>query len=326
MGTPSASAAIPANRSTSLPPGSTERAHAGRRNDRRHRSRDGCRSPSSCGHRHHRGAARDRPRTMVLSLASGRRRPAPERAHATELPRHQHPQPLDRRARPGLRVRPVGHLSSVAGTRCAGPQGREGHAILFYKDLPQSRDADAEGPRFVARASSVFNAAQVEGAPDEAAPHNLVTESPLTSDLDDFAAQTGALIREGETACYRPSLDEIQMPARHRFTSADGYGATLSHEARPLDGTSEAASTGSSPRASARAPMRPRNSSPNSAPPLSWHGSGWRRLRIPTTPATSPIGCRCSGPTHGPSSPPPRTPRAPPLTSRGFSRSPRCRP
>ena len=108
-------------------------------------------------------------------------------------------------------------------------KGEKGTPVLFYKDLPRSDDGDADAPRFVARASTVFNIAQVEGAPDVEVQPTSDATGP-TIDLDRFAVGTGAVIRDGESACYLPTLDEIQMPARHRFTSADGYGATLAHE------------------------------------------------------------------------------------------------
>ncbi len=227
MGTPSTSAAISASRSTSLPPGSTERTRAEETPDT---------GVATAVDRLHR-AVTD---TIVAQLeADPGPWSCPWHRDGGGLPRNA----LTRQSYHGINILSLwiaeqgqGFASDRWATyrqwQALGAQvrqGEKGTAILFYKDLPQSRDADAEGPRFVARASFVFNAAQVEGAPDEAAPHQN-DKIALTSDLDYFAAQTGALIREGETACYRPSLDEIQMPARHRFISADGYSATLSHE------------------------------------------------------------------------------------------------
>ena len=104
-------------------------------------------------------------------------------------------------------------------------KGAKGTPILFYKDLPRSEDADAATPRFVARASSVFNSAQVDGAPEEAPGPCLEGAGP-TPDLDAFVSRTGAVIRDGDSACYMPGLDEIRMPARQRFTSSAGYAAT----------------------------------------------------------------------------------------------------
>ena len=108
-------------------------------------------------------------------------------------------------------------------------KGAKGTPILFYRDLPRSEEADPAAPRFVARASSVFNIAQVDGAPEEA-PGPLIQGAGPTPDLDGFVAHTGAVIRDGDSACYVPGLDEIHMPARQHFTSSEGYAATLSHE------------------------------------------------------------------------------------------------
>ena len=107
-------------------------------------------------------------------------------------------------------------------------RGEKGTPILFYRDLPSSEDAEQDAPRFVARSSIVFNKAQVEGGPEcYAVPPTALDPTPV---LDEFLAKTGAVIRDGDTACYVPANDEIVMPARSRFKSTDGYAATLLHE------------------------------------------------------------------------------------------------
>jgi antirestriction protein ArdC len=107
-------------------------------------------------------------------------------------------------------------------------KGERGTPIVFYRDLPQGDDIEDGAPRFVARASWVFNAAQVEGAPEpEVSPVTLIDSTPT---LDRFVANRGVTICEGDTACYLPGRDEIRMPDRSRFTSAEGYAATLLHE------------------------------------------------------------------------------------------------
>jgi len=116
-------------------------------------------------------------------------------------------------------------------------RGERGTAILFYKDLPQTEARNDGGqhpadshPRFVARASWVFNVAQVEGLPEPDAVAAPPPDVAFTAAFDRFVEATGALIQEGETACYLPALDLIEVPARSRFTSAEGYQATLAHE------------------------------------------------------------------------------------------------
>jgi antirestriction protein ArdC len=90
----------------------------------------------------------------------------------------------------------------------------------------------------MARASFVFNAAQVEGfrlEPDEALPDEPSFD-PIER-AEAFAKATGAAITEGgDRACYIPSADMIRMPERRRFTGTDtttpaeGFYSTLCHE------------------------------------------------------------------------------------------------
>ncbi len=118
-------------------------------------------------------------------------------------------------------------------------RGERGSPILFYKDLPTADRADtAEGAdtdshaiaaRFTARASTVFNIAQVDAAPQATAP----TGSPPAPQptFDTFVTATGATIHTGSTrACYVPSTDTIQMPPQSAFRTGEGYAGTLAHE------------------------------------------------------------------------------------------------
>lgn len=109
-------------------------------------------------------------------------------------------------------------------------KGEQGTPVLFFKDFqrPPNDDDDGGDRRFVARASTVFNAEQVVGAqsPSEA-PRVAIDPVPL---FNTFVDRTGAVVKEGEAACYIPSRDEIRLPARDRFRSTEGYCSTLAHE------------------------------------------------------------------------------------------------
>lgn len=115
----------------------------------------------------------------------------------------------------------------------AGAQVRKGEKsslIVFYKDhhVEPTEDGD-DGRRFIARASYVFNAAQVDGptASDSVLPAGA--EPP--PEFDRFVAATAAIVHAtGSTACYVPSLDEIRMPPMAAFHSTTGYMSTLAHE------------------------------------------------------------------------------------------------
>lgn len=121
-------------------------------------------------------------------------------------------------------------------------RGEKSSLVVFYKSLAveetnKEKDETEIGQRLIARASTVFNAAQVEGFD---LPTASLPDGPLFDPVDNaeqFAAATGALIEEGgERACYIPSLDFIRMPDRRRFTStetsapAEAFYSTLCHE------------------------------------------------------------------------------------------------
>jgi antirestriction protein ArdC len=125
---------------------------------------------------------------------------------------------------------------------CQVRKGEKSSLVVFYKtiDIEQS-NADTgqleQSERMFARASWVFNAAQVDGF--EIASQEI-PEQPLFDPIDraeQFAIATGAKIEEGrDVACYDPANDRIRMPERRRFigtgttTPAEGYYSTLCHE------------------------------------------------------------------------------------------------
>lgn len=129
--------------------------------------------------------------------------------------------------------------------REAGAQVRRGEKsspIVFYKTYeigqPVADGTEAEREqRFVARASHVFNAAQVDGFDLETA---VLPDKALFDPIaraERFVQASGAQIEErGDVACYVPALDLIRMPERRRFvgtataTPAEGFYATLCHE------------------------------------------------------------------------------------------------
>jgi antirestriction protein ArdC len=116
----------------------------------------------------------------------------------------------------------------------AGAQVRKGEKssfIVFYKQFEndESDDGEEKSERrlFMARASRVFNIAQVDGyeLPDQSEPtENLVTR---IASVEEFIGKTGAKIKEGgEQACYNPANDQINMPDQHRFFDTDTGSAT----------------------------------------------------------------------------------------------------
>ena len=129
--------------------------------------------------------------------------------------------------------------------RDAGCQVRKGEKsalVVFYKTFEAEQVNDQTGQaeqaeRMVARASWVFNAAQVDGLPlDQPDIPQGPSFDPIAQ-AEAFVKATGAIVEEGgDAACYVPSTDVIRMPERRRFTgtattsAAEGFYSTLCHE------------------------------------------------------------------------------------------------
>jgi antirestriction protein ArdC len=118
-------------------------------------------------------------------------------------------------------------------------KGEKAALVIFYKEYDAEPDPELEhddGRRRVAKASWVFNVAQVDGySIGETLPPLPPLERNATAEA--FVAATGAEIRiGGESAYYRPSTDHIQMPDENLFREADSEQRTqdwysfLTHE------------------------------------------------------------------------------------------------
>ena len=121
-------------------------------------------------------------------------------------------------------------------------KGEKSSLIVLYRtlDIEQTNEATGEveqSERMFARASWVFNAAQVDGfeTVEEQLPEQALFD-PLER-AEAFATSTGAVIEEGgDQACYNPAMDMIRMPERRRFVGTDtlpageAFYATLCHE------------------------------------------------------------------------------------------------
>ena len=118
-------------------------------------------------------------------------------------------------------------------------KGERSSLVVFYKEFEVAADpenGDDDGKRRLAKASFVFNAAQVDGYTAAEAPAPL---PPIARNAaaDALIAATGALIEVGgESAYYRPSTDSIRMPDENRFREVDSdlrsqdWFAVLTHE------------------------------------------------------------------------------------------------
>jgi antirestriction protein ArdC len=132
-----------------------------------------------------------------------------------------------------------GYWASYEQWRKLGAQvrkGERGSLIIFYKKLDTEPPEDtADAPRFVIRASNVFNAAQVEGW--EHPVTAFVSQVQTDAQIEAFVRATKAEVRQGgHTACYRRAEDYICIPPPHAFTGTptssptEAYYAVLLHE------------------------------------------------------------------------------------------------
>ncbi len=139
-----------------------------------------------------------------------------------------------------------GYSSGVWGTYKqwaeAGAQVRRGEKssyVVFYKELeyanPDAESGDETETRLFARATPVFSAEQVDGY-DLATANTPTMIEPIAA-ADALVKASRAVIHHGGSrAYYRPSTDEIQLPAITDFvgtptsTAQEAYYSTLLHE------------------------------------------------------------------------------------------------
>ena len=129
-------------------------------------------------------------------------------------------------------------------------KGEKSSVIIFYRDLDpkestsSNSDDEQQSRFFVARASRVFNVAQVDGYEIEPTEPTVDRIDPCER-AEQFIQATGANITVGGTrAYYTPSSDNITMPDRYRFvgtetsSASEGWYSTLLHELTHWSGAS----------------------------------------------------------------------------------------
>jgi antirestriction protein ArdC len=123
-------------------------------------------------------------------------------------------------------------------------KGERGAVIVFYKKLDQgeqeqrsgeAREEENNSPRFVAKASYVFNSEQVDGweLPIREAKSSVV----INEEIAEFIKAIGADVRHGShMAVYRRQGDYIELPSPEQFIGSptssptEAYHAVLLHE------------------------------------------------------------------------------------------------
>lgn len=121
-------------------------------------------------------------------------------------------------------------------------KGEKSSLIVFYKEFDRDdassddQSGDDRQRRYMAKASYVFNVAQVDGYVSEETATPEVQIDPIEA-AEDLIAATGAQIRiGGEEAYFAPKADYIAMPSQHRFvgtetsTATEGWYSVLLHE------------------------------------------------------------------------------------------------
>lgn len=123
-------------------------------------------------------------------------------------------------------------------------KGAKASFVVFSKSIAVDDDKAApeaapdetmSRPRFLAKATPVFNADQIDGW------SAAVTESKSPAEIDERAdalvqATSARVEHGGSRACYVPSLDLIRMPDRKAFnwtatsSATEAYYSTLFHE------------------------------------------------------------------------------------------------
>jgi antirestriction protein ArdC len=121
-------------------------------------------------------------------------------------------------------------------------KGEKSSLIIFYKEFGNDDSAgegsatDENPRRFVAKASYVFNIAQVDGYAMQEASQPVAQIDPIDA-AERLISATGADIRiGGDSAYFAPASDYIAMPDKHRFigtgtsTATQGWYSILLHE------------------------------------------------------------------------------------------------
>jgi antirestriction protein ArdC len=108
-------------------------------------------------------------------------------------------------------------------------QNEKGTQVIFW-NIVKGKDEAGKATTFpLLKYFVVFNREQIDGLPDPK-PEAVKEFTPVRM-AEDFIATLGANISHGgDTACYYPSLDKINLPEAFNFTSPAGYYATAFHE------------------------------------------------------------------------------------------------
>lgn len=115
------------------------------------------------------------------------------------------------------------------------------HGALIVKYGQYEREVMADGgieekkPTYYLKAYKVFNAVQIEGIefPEIKTPPPIPLDERLSSAeqiVSEMPHRPEVLEGRSDRARYRPSTDNVEMPARHNFETMEDFYLTLFHE------------------------------------------------------------------------------------------------
>jgi antirestriction protein ArdC len=132
---------------------------------------------------------------------------------------------------------PTGFWATYRQWRAVDAQvrkGEKGTQVVFWKRLgakgeDEEQSVDRLRPKLLARAFTVFNAAQVDGFAPPTVPE--LPEQERIVRAEQFYAVLGIDTRfGGDAAFYDPAKDAVQMPPFGKFLNPVAFYATLLHE------------------------------------------------------------------------------------------------
>lgn len=113
-------------------------------------------------------------------------------------------------------------------------KGEQGTKVVFFKpfNITDKNDADSKVKTIpLLRTFTVFNTDQIENLPEK---YTVKNDAPVIEFINNEAADSllshAVIEHGGQRACFIPSADKIQLPARESFITVSDYYATALHE------------------------------------------------------------------------------------------------
>ncbi len=112
-------------------------------------------------------------------------------------------------------------------------RGEKSTLCVFFDKIKKESDEEQDQDKFypMVKAFFLFNVAQIDGLPDSITAPFETHNFNAVAEAEQILIDSRADIRHGfDGALYMPSKDQILLPLRERFTSAQNYYATALHE------------------------------------------------------------------------------------------------